>query len=155
VPLALESGSQFSFSTRISFGGKALIQTTPKPAIAPNGNGNREYPKDASQTLKHREGAERLQQRLESLGRQAAALTAEIEDVRWLDLGAKLVSIEEGIDLYNEIRRFEISLIVQALKFTHGSQKEAAALLKMNHTTLNSKIKKYQINKMRRRAVNA
>ena len=92
-----------------------------------------------------------MQRRLESLGRQAAALTAEIEDVRWMDLGAKLVSVENGIDLYDEIRRFEISLIVQALKFTHGSQKEAAALLRMNHTTLNSKIKKYQIDKSKTR----
>jgi DNA-binding NtrC family response regulator len=134
-------------------GGIALIQTQTKPAI--HRNGNQSYSQDATQARKRREGAELLQQRLESLRRQAAALTAEIEDVRWLDLGAKLVSVEDGIDLYHEIRRFEISLIVQALEFTHGSQKRAAALLKMNHTTLNSKIKKYCIDKSRtRRRIN-
>ncbi|HSS19923.1 MAG TPA: helix-turn-helix domain-containing protein [Pyrinomonadaceae bacterium] len=106
---------------------------------------------DMPQIVKTQEGTETLQRKIEALGRQAAALTAEIEDVRWLDLGAKLVSVENGIDLYQEMRRFEISLIVQALKFTHGSQKEAAALLRVNHTTLNSKIKKYQIDKARTR----
>lgn len=136
---------QFLSHARVRPGGTALSQTQTNPTIATNGNGNQSYLKDVSPAPKSREGAALLQQRLESLGRQAAALTAELEDVRWLDLGAKLVSVEDGIDLYQEIRRFEISLIIQALKFTHGSQKQAAALLKMNHTTLNTKIKKYRI----------
>ena len=127
-----------------------MVQIQTKPSITSNGN-EQSFRKDTTQSVKSREGAEILQRRLESLGRQAAALTAEIEDVRWMDLGAKLVSVENGIDLYDEIRRFEISLIVQALKFTHGSQKEAAVLLRMNHTTLNSKIKKYQIDKSKTR----
>lgn len=126
------------------------MQTQAKSRMTISGN-DQNFISDMPQIVKTQEGTETLQRKIEALGRQAAALTAEIEDVRWLDLGAKLVSVENGIDLYQEMRRFEISLIVQALKFTHGSQKEAAALLRVNHTTLNSKIKKYQIDKARTR----
>ena len=98
-----------------------------------------------SQPSNVREGTEPFQKKIESLCIQAAALTGEIEDLRWLGLGVKAVSVEDGIDFYKEVRLFEISMIVQALKFTQGSQKEAALLLRMNHTTLNSKIKSYRI----------
>ena len=100
---------------------------------------------ERSQPSNVREGTQPFQERIESLCRQAAALTGEIEALRWLGLGVKAVSVEDGIDFYQQVRLFEISMIVQALKFTHGSQKEAAVLLRMNHTTLNSKIKSYHI----------
>ena len=51
----------------------------------------------------------------------------------------------QGINFYDEVRRFEISLIEQALRETGGSQVRAAVLLGLNHTTLNSKIKNYSI----------
>ena len=63
----------------------------------------------------------------------------------WVGLGLEPVSIKGGVDFYEEVRRFEISLIIQALRFTGGSQKKSALLLKMNHTTLNTKIKSYRI----------
>jgi DNA-binding NtrC family response regulator len=50
-----------------------------------------------------------------------------------------------GIDLFQEVKRFEISLINLALKQTHGHQARAAKLLNINPTTLNSKIKLYGI----------
>ena len=50
-----------------------------------------------------------------------------------------------GIDLSQEVKRFEINLINLALKQTHGHQARAAKLLKINPTTLNSKIKLYGI----------
>jgi len=53
--------------------------------------------------------------------------------------------ITQGINFYDEVRRFEVSLIEQALRHTHGSQIRAAALLGLKHTTLNSKIKNYAI----------
>ena len=54
--------------------------------------------------------------------------------------------IGNGIDFYEEVRRFEIGLIEEALKRTGGRQRPAAVLLGLNATTLNSKIKSYDIN---------
>jgi DNA-binding NtrC family response regulator len=51
------------------------------------------------------------------------------------------------INFYEEIKKFEISLISQALEKTGGNQSQAARLLGLNTTTLNSKIQLYQISK--------
>ena len=53
--------------------------------------------------------------------------------------------IGRGINFYDEVRRFEIDLIRRALIQTSGHQSRAARLLGMNATTLNSKIKTYNI----------
>jgi DNA-binding NtrC family response regulator len=50
-----------------------------------------------------------------------------------------------GTDFYEEVRRFEIYLIERALAQTKGVQKEAAKILKMRTSTLNQKIKLYNI----------
>lgn len=59
---------------------------------------------------------------------------------------APIVDVRRGVDFYDEVRRFEIDLIQRALVFTSGSQVRAARLLNMKVTTLNSKIKHYDIN---------
>jgi DNA-binding protein Fis len=92
-----------------------------------------------SQASNVRDGREAFQERVESLSRQAAALTDEIQELKRFGLRVESPSVEDGIDFYKEVRCFEIYMIVQALKFTHGSQKKAAFLLRMNQTTLNSK----------------
>ena len=56
------------------------------------------------------------------------------------------VAIEGGFDFYDEVSRFEIDLIRRALVQTGGHQVRAAKLLNLKVTTLNSKIKHYQIN---------
>lgn len=98
-----------------------------------------------SESSNLREDREAFQEKVEALSRQADVLAREIASLRWLGLGIEPVSIKGGVDFYQEVRRFEISLIIQALKFTGGSQKKSAQLLKMNHTTLNTKIKAYRI----------
>jgi DNA-binding NtrC family response regulator len=55
------------------------------------------------------------------------------------------LSVEKGLDFYEEVRRFEIDLIKRALLQTGGHQGRAARLLHLKITTLNSKIKHYQI----------
>ena len=55
------------------------------------------------------------------------------------------VDVRRGIDFYDEVRRFEVSLIKQALFYTNGKQTAAASLLNLNATTLHSKIKIYGI----------
>lgn len=57
----------------------------------------------------------------------------------------KAEHLSDGIDLFQEVRRFEINLITLALKQTRGHQARAARLLNLNPTTLNSKIKLYGI----------
>ncbi|HEY9501940.1 MAG TPA: helix-turn-helix domain-containing protein, partial [Pyrinomonadaceae bacterium] len=59
---------------------------------------------------------------------------------------AAVGDIGRGINFYEEVRRFEIDLIRRALEQTSGHQSRAARLLGMNATTLNSKIKTYNIN---------
>ena len=53
--------------------------------------------------------------------------------------------ISRGVNFYDEVRRFEIDLIRRALDQTGGHQSRAARLLGLNATTLNSKIKTYNI----------
>jgi DNA-binding NtrC family response regulator len=55
------------------------------------------------------------------------------------------IPIAQGISFYEEVAKFEISLIRRALEITGGNQSRAARLLGMNTTTLNSKIKAYNI----------
>jgi DNA-binding NtrC family response regulator len=55
------------------------------------------------------------------------------------------LNVSEGIDFYGEVERFETGLIRLALDQTHGHQAQAARLLRIKPTTLNSKIKLYGI----------
>ena len=71
----------------------------------------------------------------------ARKLVAELEIIEESgapkDLGA--------IDFYEEVKRFETDLIVQALTCSAGHQLRAARLLNINPSTLNAKIKQYGI----------
>lgn len=55
------------------------------------------------------------------------------------------VDLESGLDFYSEVSRFEIDLIKRALLQTAGHQGRAAKLLNLKVTTLNSKIKHYNL----------
>ena len=55
------------------------------------------------------------------------------------------VIIGQNFDFYEEVRRFEIDIIKRALLQTAGHQVRAAKLLNLKVTTLNSKIKHYNI----------
>jgi DNA-binding NtrC family response regulator len=55
------------------------------------------------------------------------------------------LNLAEGIDFYGEVERFEVGLIKRALEQTAGNQARAAKLLRIKPTTLNSKIKLYNI----------
>lgn len=59
--------------------------------------------------------------------------------------GTKSFDINQGIDFYEEVERFETRLIKLALDHTGGNQSRAAKLLGIKPTTLNSKIKLYAI----------
>jgi len=57
----------------------------------------------------------------------------------------RTLSLEGGVDFYSEVSRFEVDLIKRALLQTAGHQGRAARLLNLKVTTLNSKIKHYNI----------
>lgn len=78
-------------------------------------------------------------QTLKELALKLLLETQSLTEVATLD-------VRGGIDFYEEVKRFEIDLIQRALAFTGGNQVRAAKLLKMKVTTLNSKIKHYDIN---------
>jgi transcriptional regulator with GAF, ATPase, and Fis domain len=86
------------------------------------------------------ERAEVIDEAVAALERAAAVLRAEA-------IGGECDSLDlkGGIDLYQEVRRFEARLIRLALQEA-GSQAGAARLLGVKASTLNEKIKRYGIN---------
>jgi len=55
------------------------------------------------------------------------------------------IDLSRGVNFYDEVKKFEIDLIRRALDQTGGHQSRAARLLGLNATTLNSKIKTYNL----------
>jgi transcriptional regulator with GAF, ATPase, and Fis domain len=106
---------------------------------------------DASVELKHNANSDGhsheeqpkldLYSKTTALKRLVHSLLMEVQSLD--DIPA--VDFKEGIDFYDEVRRFEIALIQHALAQTGGHQLRAARLLNMKVTTLNSKIKHYDI----------
>jgi len=89
--------------------------------------------------------------RLRRLVDLASALMMETQvlarDKAFADESAQLQTLDlgKGIDFYNEVQRFETALIKLALEQAEGNQAQAARLLGLRATTLNSKIKLFDI----------
>ena len=81
-----------------------------------------------------------LHSRLDDLRARVRSLLSELES-----LGLPELEPEEGLNLDEELKRYEIGLIRAALDKADGSQTRAARLLGVKVTTLNTKIKRYQI----------
>ncbi|MBX7171596.1 MAG: hypothetical protein K1X72_11615 [Pyrinomonadaceae bacterium] len=87
-----------------------------------------------------------LNDRIETLREVTVALLDEVKSLGSM----RKVEIENGINFDDEVKSFEIALIERALEQTGGSQLRAARLLNLKHTTLNAKIKRYDIRLGRR-----
>lgn len=72
-------------------------------------------------------------------------LVAELQQTLESLSDVRIPDIAQGLDFYDEVKRFEIELIKRALIFVEGHQRKAAQLLNLNATTLNAKVKSYQI----------
>ena len=79
--------------------------------------------------------------KIETLKELTFRILREVQSMR--EVGVPV--IDNGIDFYAEVTRFEIDLINRALMQTRGHQGRAARLLNLKITTLNSKIKHYGI----------
>jgi DNA-binding protein Fis len=75
-----------------------------------------------------------------SLERAAAVLRGEALVEEW-----GVLDVKNGIDLYREVRQFEVRLIKRAVEEAEGNISRAARLLGLNKTTLHEKIKRYGI----------
>jgi PAS domain S-box-containing protein len=91
--------------------------------------------------------ASRVKNRIRVLKEVALALSSAAEILEQARSSGVSVGLDVGlgINFNDEVRRFEVNLIQRALKQTGGNQKKAAGLLRMKHTTLHTKIKRYQI----------
>ena len=79
--------------------------------------------------------------RLNTLRETVLQLLDEVESLAI----SRPVDIKRGARFSDEVRQFEVNLIRTALGRTSGSQIRAARLLGLKPTTLNAKIKRYNI----------
>lgn len=118
---------------------------------------NRRANKDSSvsakktSNLKLAPAEERGNGRVSRLVDLASSLMKEAQilarDKAFVDESSNLQSLDlaKGIDFYGEVQRFETALIKLALEQANGNQAQAARLLGLRATTLNSKIKLFGI----------
>lgn len=73
-----------------------------------------------------------------------------LQTIKQIEGDSSVTTIEEdfpkeGLDFYKATKSYEISLIKHALQITKGHQTNAAKLLNLKLSTLNSLIKRYKI----------
>lgn len=81
-----------------------------------------------------------IAQKLEAVNRIAGIVLKEVETFT-----APNFFGSENINYYEEIERFEIELLLFALYRAKGNQRRAARILNINPTTLNSKVRKFNL----------
>ena len=79
--------------------------------------------------------------RIEALKKLTRQLLREVQSLE----ESRAPYMKSNIRLTEEVQRFEVDLIRCALARTSGNQRRAACLLGIKATTLNSKIKRYNI----------
>ena len=82
-----------------------------------------------------------LRRRLELMREIVVMLADEIDALGFV----RSINIRQGIDMHDEMRRFEVHLVQSALERTGGHLTNAAKLLGINLTTLHNKIKRLSI----------
>ncbi len=79
--------------------------------------------------------------KIQELRNMARTIMEDMDDIH----AASVTEVKDGIDISKEVRRFEVNLIKRALLVSHGQQLRASRLLGLKPTTLNAKIKRYEI----------
>lgn len=98
----------------------------------------RSYQENPDNGTEHSQAAHN---KIDVLNILSSALSTALDHLRT----APPPDLEQGVDFYTEVRRFEVGLTQRALIRTGGSQTRAASLLGLNTSTLNTKIKAYHI----------
>lgn len=81
-----------------------------------------------------------ITQKLEAINRIANVVLNEIEHIE-----SQNSTNAEGMNFYEEIQHFEVELIRYALNQAGGNQRRAAQILNIKPTTLNSKLKRFNL----------
>jgi DNA-binding protein Fis len=76
---------------------------------------------------------------------KALAKAAEVLKKQRMESHVKRLDFSQGIDFYQEVSRFEIDLLTQALKHTGGNRTKAAELLGIKVSTIHAMVKRYGI----------
>jgi transcriptional regulator with PAS, ATPase and Fis domain len=90
-------------------------------------------------------------ERLNKIREMASALVEEAETLEHENALAEAsatvenLNLKSRVDFFEEVKSFEVRLISRALEVTGGNQARAAKLLGLGTTTLNYKIKAYEI----------
>lgn len=90
-------------------------------------------------------------ERLEKIKDMASALLQEAESLDHENALAETsatvdnLNVRSRLNFFGEVRRFEMRLIGRALELTGGNQARAARMLGLGTTTLNYKIKSYEM----------
>lgn len=85
-------------------------------------------------------------EQIESIKSITCLLLRKIEALENNSTEVSFDALTKGSNLYEVITSFEKNLIKHALRETNWSQKRAAQILGVKVTTLNAKIKRYDIN---------
>lgn len=96
---------------------------------------------EANGTIQQANSEANVDVRLNTLRETVLQLLDEVESLAI----SRPVDIKRGARFSDEVRQFEVTLIRTALGRTSGSQIRAAKLLGLKPTTLNAKIKRYNI----------
>lgn len=83
--------------------------------------------------------------RIEALKTLAKLLLHEVETLEEISPPANDQMKENDIDFSQRIQRYEVDLICNALRAVNGNQRKAAKILGIKNSTLNAKIKRYDI----------
>lgn len=94
------------------------------------------------------ENEQDLRTQIEGLYHLFSALSDVLEN---LSKFTRRPPVSTGLDFYEEVARFETNLIEESLRATNGNQARSALLLNLKPTTLNNKIKLYDIDCRRTR----
>ena len=113
---------------------KAIIETLGKPHLRGLPT-RKENPRDR---------LERIREMATSLLTEAAALDRE-NALAEASAAPETLDLQSGVNFFDEVRSFEIRLITRALELAGGNQARAARMLGLGTTTLNYKIKTYEI----------
>lgn len=83
--------------------------------------------------------------RIEALKTLAKLLLHEVETLEEISPPATDQLKENDVDFSHKIQRYEADLICNALRAVNGNQRKAAKMLGIKNSTLNAKIKRYEI----------
>lgn len=96
-------------------------------------------------TVENIKNPELVANRLDALKTLTKLLLYEVESLAEVSPSIKLSEHNGAINLNDQVQRFEMKLISDAMLSAKGNQRKAAKMLGMKTTTLHAKLKRYEI----------